>query len=115
MQVQLAGEVVADTVRARMLFETDLPTRFYIPRDDVRTDLLEPSPTRSACPYKGEAVYWSARVGDTVIEDVVWCYPEPVADCPHIADLMCFFNEVVDDIRVDGVEVPKTRTAWSRD
>ena len=115
VEVVLDGTVIASTRRARMLHETDLPTRYYMPPDDVRTDLLVPSATQSRCPYKGEAVYWSARMSDRLVEDVVWSYPRPIAECPRIAGHMCFFNEVVDDIRVDGVSVPKVRTHWSRD
>ena len=115
LEVVLDGTVVASTRRARRLDETDLPARYYIPPEDVRTDLLVPSETRSRCPYKGEAVYWSARMPERTVEDVVWSYPRPIPECPRIASLMCFFNEVVDAILVDGVAEPKTRTMWSRD
>ena len=115
IEVVLDGIVVASTRRARRLHETDLPARYYIPPEDVRTDLLVPSETRTRCPYKGEAVYWSARMPERTVEDVVWSYPRPIAECPRIASLMCFFNEVVDTILIDGVAEPKTRTEWSRD
>ena len=115
VEVVLDATVVASTRRARRLDETDLPVRYYIPREDVRTDLLVPSETRTRCPYKGEAVYWSARLPGRAIEDVVWSYPRPIAECPRIASLMCFFNEVVDAIIVEGVAGPKPRTQWSRD
>ena len=115
VEVVLDGTVLARTRRARMLHETDLPARYYIPPEDVRTDLLVPSETRTRCPYKGEAVYWSARMPERTIEDLVWSYPRPIAECPRIASLMCFFNEVVDGILVGGVPEPKTRTPWSRD
>ena len=71
--------------------------------------------TRTRCPYKGEAVYWSARMRERTVEDVVWSYPRPIAECPRIASMMCFFNEVVDAILVAGVAEPKPRTQWSRD
>ena len=102
VEVVLDGTVVASTRRARRLDETDLPARYYIPREDVRTDLLVPSGTRTRCPYKGEAVYWSARMPERTVEDVVWSYPRPIAECPRIASMMCFYNEVVDAIRVGG-------------
>ena len=86
-----------------------------IPPEDVRTDLLVPSEIRTRCPYKGEAVYWSARMPERTVEDVVWSYPRPIAECPRIASHMCFFNEVVDTILVGGVAEPKSRTRWSRD
>ena len=115
VEVLLDETVVASTRRARILHETDLPARYYIPSEDVRTDLLVASGTRTRCPYKGEAVYWNARMPQRTVDDVVWSYPRPIAECPRIASLMCFFNEVVDDILVDGVAEPKSRTKWSRD
>ncbi|HEX9808131.1 MAG TPA: DUF427 domain-containing protein, partial [Alphaproteobacteria bacterium] len=74
-----------------------------------------PSATRTSCPYKGNAVYYSAKIGDTLIEDVAWSYPEPIAECPRIKGLIAFFNERVDDTLVDGRAVEKARTKWSRD
>ncbi len=115
VQVILAGETVADSTRGRFLFETGLPTRYYLPSEDVRMDLLEPTDGATDCPYKGRARYWSARVGGQVFEDVVWSYPDPVPEAAKIKDLLCFYNERVDAIRVDGHEVPKPRTKWSRD
>ena len=115
IEVVLDGIVIASTRRARQLHETDLPVRYYIPSEDVRTDLLAPSQTRTRCPYKGEAVYWSARMPERTVEDVVWSYPRPIAECPRIASLMCCFNEVVDAVLVDGVAEPRRRTKWSRD
>ena len=114
VEVVLGGEVVADTTRARFLFETRLPTRYYIPAEDVRRDLLVPSEKVTACPYKGTARYFSAKVGDTLYEDIVWSYPEPIPECPKIAGLLCFFNEHVDEIRVGGVPVPRPVTPWSK-
>jgi uncharacterized protein (DUF427 family) len=115
VQVILGGETVADTRRGHFLFETWLPTRYYIPPEDVRIDLLAPSDKATACPYKGRARYWSAKVGDQAFPDIVWSYPEPIAECPKIKGLLAFFNEQVDAILVDGVEVPKPVTPWSKD
>jgi len=115
VRVILGGETVAETRRARFLFETRLPTRYYIPQEDVRMDLLLPSDKTTACPYKGRARYWSARIGDQVFPDIVWSYPEPVAECPKIKGHLCFFNEQVDAILVDGKEVPRPITKWSKD
>jgi len=110
VRVILGGETVAETQRARFLFETRLPTRYYIPEEDVRMDLLVPSDKASACPYKGKARYWSARIGDEIFPDIVWSYPEPIPECPKIKGLLCFFNEQVDAILVDGKEVPRPLT-----
>lgn len=115
VRVVLGGETVAETVRAHFLFETGLPVRHYIPRDDVRMDLLTPTAARSRCPYKGEAVYWSASAGSRTYEDVAWSYPDPVPECPKIAGLVCFYGENVDAVFVDGAEVERPRTKWSRD
>jgi uncharacterized protein (DUF427 family) len=114
VEVFLGGEKVADTRRAHFLFETRLPTRYYIPAEDVRTDLLVPSEKTSACPYKGRASYFSAKIGDQVFEDIVWYYPQPIPECPKIRGLLCFYNEHVDEIRVDGAVVPCPVTPWSK-
>ncbi len=110
VQVVLAGETVAETNRAHFLFETNNLTRYYIPKEDVRMDLLESSENQSVCPYKGDAVYWSARIDGELHEDVVWSYPDPRVECPRIKELMCFYNERVDDIFLDGAPVPKVKT-----
>ncbi len=115
VQVRLGGEIVADTRRANFLFETSLPTRYYIPKEDVRTDLLTPSELKTGCPYKGKAQYYSVTVAGNLFEKIVWTYPEPVPECPKIKNLLCFFNEKVDSITVDSQEIPKQKTNWSDD
>ena len=115
VQVVLGGTVVAETRRARFLFETRLPTRYYIPAEDVRLDVLAPSDKVSRCPYKGEARYYSAQIGGKRFADLVWTYPDPIPECLKIKGLLCFFNEHVDEIRVDGVSQPRPVTPWSND
>ncbi|HWB51712.1 MAG TPA: DUF427 domain-containing protein [Stellaceae bacterium] len=115
VEVIIGGETVARTMRARFLYETRLPTRYYIPPEDVRMDLLVPSDKVTACPYKGTARYWSVQVGDRLFPDIVWSYAEPIAECPKIKGYLCFFNEHVDEIRLDGKPVPRPMTPWSRD
>jgi len=112
VKVVVEGEVVAETTRPRLLFETGLPTRYYIPKLDVRMDLLEPSDKITACPYKGSASYWSVRAGDHVVRDLVWSYPSPIPECSKIENLLSFFNEKV-DIYVDGEVQPRPKTQWS--
>ena len=112
VQVLVDGVVVAESRRPRLLFETGLPVRYYLPKLDVRLDLLEPSATRSRCPYKGEAVYWSVRAGDQLHEDIVWSYPAPIMEAPKIENLVAFYNEKV-DIVVDGVQLERPVTKWS--
>jgi len=113
IRVLVGGEVVADTVRAHGLFETSLPPRWYIPAEDVRMDLLEPSETKTRCAYKGSASYWNVRVGDTFEDDLVWSYAEPQHDAEAVRGLLCFFNERV-DIELDGVTGERPVTQWSR-
>ncbi len=93
--------VVADSVRPRMLFETGLPIRWYLPREDVRTDLLAPSYTTTRCPYKGVAQYWTLRDADREERDVVWSYPEPMHDAEAVANLLCFYDETL-ELTADG-------------
>ncbi|MFI5266682.1 MAG: DUF427 domain-containing protein [Chloroflexota bacterium] len=113
VRVVLGGETIADTRRPSLLFETHLPTRYYIPRGDVRMDLLAPTDTHTRCPYKGVASYWSADVNGKTFKDVVWTYPVPIPECPKIEQLLCFFNERIDAIYVDGELEPKPVTKWS--
>jgi uncharacterized protein (DUF427 family) len=102
VEVYIKGERVADSVRPLMLFETNLPTRYYLPFADVRTDLLAGSDTISYCPYKGRARYWS----HAEVADVAWSYPDPIPENPKIRDLVSFYNERV-DLVVDGVPVDR--------
>jgi uncharacterized protein (DUF427 family) len=112
IQVELDGEVVADSRRPAALFETTLPTRWYLPLEDVRQQLLVPSTTVTRCPYKGTASYWSVRVGEVQHADVAWTYTEPVVECPRVAGLVAFFNEKV-DLVIDGVRQARPLTPWS--
>jgi uncharacterized protein (DUF427 family) len=112
VKVVLGGETVAETSRARFLFETGLPTRYYIPREDVSAELL-PSDTNTRCPYKGTASYHAVKVADTVHRDIVWFYADPVHESARIRNYLCFFNEKVDAVFVDGVEQAKPKTKWS--
>lgn len=113
VQVTVAGQVVADTTNALFLFETGLPTRYYIPQADVRMDHLKATPTRSSCPYKGDAEYWSVTVGGRTIDDIAWSYPAPVRESAPVKDHICFFNEHADAITIDGKAQPKPVTKWS--
>ena len=108
------GVVLADSRRAKVLFETVLPPRYYFPADDVRTELLEPSSTKSRCAYKGSASYWHVRVGDRRVEDLVWSYPDPQHDGEPVRDLFCFFNERV-DLELHREVQDRPQTQYSRD
>ena len=91
---------MAETTRARLVFETQLPTRFYLPRDDVRV-ALEPSSRRTYCPFKGEASYWSLDAGGRRRENLGWTYEQPRPEVGPIAGLVAFWDEQV-DVFVDG-------------
>lgn len=102
VRVELNGEIIAETDRPVLLFETGLPARYYIPEEDIRMDLLEPSDTHTACPYKGVASYSSAKVGERRIKDIAWYYPSPFSEAGKIQNLVSFYPEKVDAIYVDG-------------
>jgi len=103
---------VADTKRPWLLFETGLPTRYYMPKHDARLDLLEPSDTVSRCPYKGEAHHYSVRIGDKLHKDVVWSYRYPAPDSAKVQGLLGFLNEKL-DIYEDGKLLPRPKSPWS--
>ena len=90
VRVTVGDTLVADSTRPRMLLESGLPARWYLPREDVRSALLEPSRTTTRCPYKGVAQYWSLRLPDRYEPDLVWSYPEPLAEAGPVAGLLCF-------------------------
>lgn len=113
VRVSLGGEMLAETRRCRVLYETGLPPRYYIPPDDVRTELLVPSPTHTVCAYKGTASYWHVQMGERLVEDLVWSYPDPEHDAQPVAGLLSLFNERV-DLDVEGVRAERPRTPWSR-
>lgn len=96
------------------LFETTLPTRWYLPTEDVSLDLLEPSDLRTTCPYRGRASFFSVRAGGELHRDLAWTYPNPLPECPGVRDRICFFNERV-DITIDGEPQRRPVTPWSMD
>jgi len=92
VRVELGGEVLAETDRAVELHEQGLPTRLYIPRDDVNMELLTPSSTTSHCPWKGEATYFNAPG----VQDVAWTYEQPIDGREDITGHLSFFDAKVD-------------------
>jgi uncharacterized protein (DUF427 family) len=99
--VALDGVVLADSARATMLFETHLPVRYYLPRDDVRMDLLRPTSFHTTCPFKGEASYWSADVGGQTHDGIVWAYETPIPAAADIAGYLSFYPDRA-EVLVDG-------------
>jgi uncharacterized protein (DUF427 family) len=114
VRVELAGETIAETHRPTIVIEPGHPLRYYIRREDLRMDVLEPSPTRSRCPYKGIAAYWSAWLNGKRYTDICWSYVEPTRESLKIKDLVCFFQEREAVIHVDGEQLAALRTKWSR-
>jgi uncharacterized protein (DUF427 family) len=113
IRVELDGTVLAEARDPILLFETGLPTRYYLDRTDVNFEQLEPSDTQTRCPYKGvTSGYWSVRVGDTVHPDLAWTYDYPLPECAPIARMIAFYNEKL-DIIVDGVALPRPKTPFS--
>lgn len=110
VRVEVDGVTVAESATPRLLFETGLPVRYYLPKTHVRMDLLEHTDSESHCPYKGQAEYWSIRINSTTHPDLVWSYPTPLPESRLVAGLVSFYNEKV-DIFVDGVlqERPKSK------
>lgn len=114
VEVVAAGEKVADSATPVMLLEPGHPVRYYLPKSDVRMDLLRPSDRVSRCPYKGQASYYSLDVGGEAVEDIAWSYHFTTAESVKIGGLVCFFDERVDAVVVDGREAPKPSTPWRR-
>ena len=112
VRVAVDGVTVGDSVRPRILFETGLPPRYYLPLSDIRAELLIPSDTQTHCPYKGTAGYWSVDTGHGMHRDLVWIYRAPLPESQKIAGLACFYNEKV-DIYLDGELQERPRTKFS--
>jgi uncharacterized protein (DUF427 family) len=108
VRIEIDGQILADSKRPVLLFETQLPVRFYLPPDDVTAPLV-PSDTVSYCAYKGRASYFSLA---GVRDDIAWTYHEPLHDAVGVRDYICFFDEHVDVI-VDGREQDRPSTPWS--
>jgi uncharacterized protein (DUF427 family) len=112
VRVMVNGEVVAETDRPKLLFETGLPPRYYIPPEDVRAELLTPSETHTRCPYKGIASYWSVEADGERVEDLIWSYQQPIPEAGKIQGYLCPFNEW-SDIYVNGELLERPITQWS--
>jgi uncharacterized protein (DUF427 family) len=112
VRIELDGITVADSHQPRILFETGLPPRYYLPITDLRIELLRPSATETHCPYKGTATYWSLDTGTRLYENFVWIYRAPLPESQKIAGLACFYNEKV-DMYIAGVLQDRPRTHFS--
>ena len=111
VRLELDGQLLAVSSRPVLLFETMLPTRYYLPRADVTAELV-PSSTRTWCAYKGQASYFSAAVGGRLVPDIAWSYPDPEHDATRVRDLIAFFDERI-DVVLDGERRARPVTPWS--
>ena len=112
VRIESDGTLLADSHRPSLLLETMLPTRYYLPAEDVHFAELVPSESRTACAYKGFAAYWALPGPDGPV-DICWTYRDPLNDALPVKDMVCFFDEMV-DVTVDGVLRSRPRTPWSR-
>jgi uncharacterized protein (DUF427 family) len=112
VRILVDGELVADSTRTTVLYETGLPSRYYLPKSDVRMDLLASTDSVSECPYKGWAEYWNVTAGGRSHEDLAWGYRTPFPESAAIAGLICFYNEKV-DIELDGIVIERPKTKFS--
>jgi uncharacterized protein (DUF427 family) len=112
VRLERDGVLLAESARPTLLFDGSvLPVRYYLPRDDVRVP-LRASRTRTRCPYKGEASYWSPEIAGHVVHDLAWSYEDPLREAAPVAGLICFFDERV-DVTVDGEPQERPVTPWS--
>ena len=113
LRVELGGVVLADSASPVLVFETGLPTRYYVDRTDVDFTHLVPSDTVTACPYKGTTSgYWSVRAGGTQYPDLAWAYDFPTRQLLPISGLVAFYNEKVDTF-LDGEPLDRPQTHFS--
>jgi uncharacterized protein (DUF427 family) len=113
VRIEVEGVVLAESASPVLVFETGLPTRYYLNRTELRFEHLEPSPTVTRCPYKGTTTgYWSVVVGGVTHPDLAWSYDFPTRDLSPIAGLVSFYNEKV-DMFVDGVAQERPVTHFS--
>jgi uncharacterized protein (DUF427 family) len=112
VRVEVDGVTVAGSTSPRLLFETGLPVRYYLPKTHVHMDLLVPTDSLTHCPYKGEAEWSSVRANGSLHEDLAWSYPSPLPESQKIAGLVAFYDEKV-DVYVDGVRQVRPRTIFS--
>jgi uncharacterized protein (DUF427 family) len=96
VEIRVDGQTVAESDRPMLLDETGLPRRYYLPREDVRTDLLRSTSFHTTCPFKGEASYWTLELDGNVYDGLVWSYEDPIDGAEDITGLMSFYNDRVE-------------------
>ena len=111
VRLELDGQLLAESSRPVLLFETMLPTRYYLPREDIQAKLI-PSGTRTYCAYKGQASYWSVALRGGQLADIAWTYDDPLHDATQVRGLIAFFDERI-DVSLDGMRLQRPITPWS--
>jgi uncharacterized protein (DUF427 family) len=114
VRARFAGEVVLDSTRGALLHESNILPRLYVPLEDVRADLLERTDHSTHCPFKGDASYWSVRVGDRVAENAVWTYEEPIDEASWLRGLVSVYPERMDAWLDEDEEVTGLRDPYHR-
>ena len=114
VRARFAGEVVLDSTRGALLHESNILPRLYVPLEDVRADLLERTDHATHCPFKGDASYWSVRVGDRVAENAVWTYEDPIAEASWLRGLVSIYPERMDAWLDEDEEVTGLRDPYHR-
>jgi uncharacterized protein (DUF427 family) len=114
VRARFAGEVVLDSTRGALLHESNILPRLYVPLEDVRADLLERTEHTTHCPFKGDASYWSVRVGDRVAENAVWTYERPIAEASWLRGLVSVYPERMDAWLDEDEEVTGLRDPYHR-
>ncbi len=110
VRIERDGFVLAESDAPVLVFETGVPTRYYLDRSAIDFSRLRASDTVTACPYKGVTTgYWSVAIGDALHRDFAWTYSFPTRQLLPIAGLIAFYNEQV-DIFLDGAQQPRPRT-----
>jgi uncharacterized protein (DUF427 family) len=113
IRIEVDGVTLAESAQPRVLFETGLPPRYYLPMSDVRLELMRPSDTVTGCAYKGFAHHWTVLAGEgRELPDLAWTYWTPLPEATKIAGLVCFYDEKV-DVFVDGERDERPRTHFS--
>jgi uncharacterized protein (DUF427 family) len=111
VEVTINGELVADTTQSIMLLETGQPHRYYIPKSDIRMELLRATDRVMESPYKGTATYYNVEAGGSTADLVAWCYEDATEECAKIADHICFPQGKV-QMSVDGTLQVKPASRW---
>jgi uncharacterized protein (DUF427 family) len=114
VRARFAGEVILDSTRGALLHESNILPRLYVPQADVRADLLERTDHSTHCPFKGDASYWSVRVGDRVAENAVWTYEEPIDEASWLRGLVSVYPERMDAWLDEDEEVTSLRDPYHR-